>query len=100
MRTLEQDTRTVRRISTAVVNADGSINNGTGFTVTKTGTGAYTIRFQGYRALTGATCSLGAGVGVTVVSVTQPNTVTVNIYTMASVAVDVAFYLTVDGLAR
>lgn len=46
MRSLEQDKLSKTRIVAGRVSSTGTINRGTGFTVVKTSTGTYTVRFN------------------------------------------------------
>jgi hypothetical protein len=104
MRTQEQEA-TGYRTTQGTVASDGSIAAGTGFTVSKSGTGQYTVRCRGYRAIIGATAALAAGSGVVVPTINSPASlasagVPVNVYTLAGAAIDAAFSFTATGLAR
>ena len=98
MRTQEQDERRGLRTATGVVNGDGTISSGVGFTVTRQGAGSYLVRFQGYRALRSviATPLAGSFIGASNQTAT-PGTVQVLIYSSSATASDGAFNVTVDG---
>lgn len=101
MRTLEQDGTGIRTVS-GFVSGAGVITSGIGFVVTKTGTGAYTIRFYpGFRSYLSMVASLNNG-GFFVASWTQGGDVLVSTYSAGAspVQVDMGFYFTLRGLAR
>ena len=99
MKTLEQDAAAGARTVSGYVAAAGTINAGTGYTVTKTGTGTYQLRFQpGFRAYVSFVATLV--LGGFVASSWGPDYVAVSTYSSGAVAADVGFLFTMKGLAR
>lgn len=94
----------LRRI-TGVVNSDGTIAQGTGFSVTKTATGVYAIRFPAFRGIPRLLISAHYLGGYTIVTadnpvtVFTPQSVVVNLTTDASVLKDAPFTFAIEGMA-
>jgi lipocalin len=95
MRSRDIDNGGLRTIN-GNVNADGSISSGVGFTVTKTGAGAYVVRFQGVRFIRGGPVVLFTTYGYQYSNVTQPNQINVWTLTTAAVYTDSTFTFAVQ----
>ena len=83
------------RIIRGVVDASGNVLHGTGFTVTRTGTGAYTISFSGSSFFSFPTVTVSAQSGVARIATTTNVDVTgaqIRIFDATGAAVDAQFH--------
>jgi hypothetical protein len=98
VRSLQKDRDGTVTVNGAV-NAAGNIISGVGFSVSKTGTGAYTVRFPQIRALLNAVTvpASGAFLGA---SLASPSSVGVVTYNSSATPTDYAFTFSVTGLSN
>jgi hypothetical protein len=90
-------------IIAGIVNADGSINRGDGFTVRKTGTGAYVVDLpSSFRLLSVTMTSYSGGAGVWGTStIPSATSFSVNVFTPSTGAqIDGAFGFTAVGVQQ
>jgi hypothetical protein len=99
MRTQQQDAPG-RAMTVNVATASTGVSFNPGVTVTKTATGAYTVKVSGLRAILSAIGSINTGGFVAVAISAQPDTLAVNTWNSAAVATDIAFNLIIAGFAR
>lgn len=103
MRSKPQDTGVTRRV-VGVVNGAGTIFSGTGFTVTKTGTGAYQVRFtESFRALISVAGNSPSGqlsYSVAFGSLAPDGFMAYGFTTNTNAVTDTGFTFIAEGLAR
>jgi hypothetical protein len=103
MKSKAQDVGVLRRLSGTVTSA-GVVNLGTGFSVVRTGVGAYQITFtEPFRGVISVTGSAQQGALSYIVAFGNLTNGSVNAYcftTSTNAATDVGFSFTVEGLAR
>lgn len=102
MRTLEQDVRNGSKIITVTLNIDGSVRHGDGdkVQVVKTATGGFAVYALGFKALKSVSGSAFGNIGIIVTNISQPNVVSVAMYSMASALTDNYCTLVINGLTR
>jgi len=90
----------VQRVSGSVL-AAGTVFVGTGFTVVKTGTGAYSVYCSGFRAITGGSATPRAGGQVAAANVAGAGNILGIATTTSSTgaAADGGFDFTAEGIA-
>jgi hypothetical protein len=102
VRSQTQDQRGTRRIY-GIVNATANVLSGVGFLATKTGPGAYTVRFtEPFKNAPTVVATTNSNLNYSlVVGALLPDSFTVNVFVASTAAAaDVAFDFTAEGLAR
>jgi hypothetical protein len=102
MRTQQQDAGGRLVTVVGILNANGSVFQGDdSFIPSKTGTGAYSLRFPGLKAIRSSVTTIGGMAGAAVpTAVIQPNQINVTTYSTAWAAVDASFHFTVTGYPK
>jgi hypothetical protein len=102
MRAAPQDTQGGVKTVNGGVSAAGAIGSGTGFTVTKTATGQYTVRFvPAFKALHSVVATVAAGNTANVLLSTAADSFSILTFaTSTNAATDTAFQFTATGMAR
>lgn len=101
MRSLEQDSGGIRTVQ-GLISGNGVATTGTGYVVTRTGLGAYSVRFTPpFRYFLSAEMSLTVG-GFSVITWSSPTSDVLLFYTYntGAAAADIGFLFMVRGVAR
>lgn len=93
--------RRAPEIITGIVNADGSINRGDGFTVQKSGAGQYTLFFpSGFRLMGFTMAKVGADTPFYLGGPTDRTVQVVSVSSIAAGGVDAAFSFIAVGIQQ